>query len=189
MSVRLDCTHCPGTRTLSRGFFMGQPLLPIHFLSILTLIVSVVWNRWLLTAFSFSVGNLSHIFSVYLPIHSMCSNICCQGYRILINLNRLAEKTNGSQNRTSNIHRTDTHIQFSTQIFNSQRQTYAQEESYELSPLSSRGREDSRTGRRTFETSQISTLSLGKWNAELSFHDSSFVLQLFKQSFIRCHQN
>ncbi|KAF8904436.1 hypothetical protein CPB84DRAFT_673932 [Gymnopilus junonius] len=92
---------------------------------------------WLLTAFSFS------------------------GYRILINLNHLAENTNGSQNRTSNIHRTDTNIQFSTQIFDSQRQTYAQGESYELTPFSLRGR-DSRTGGRTFETSQISTLSLGK---------------------------
>ncbi|PPR05819.1 hypothetical protein CVT26_010099 [Gymnopilus dilepis] len=92
---------------------------------------------WLLTAFSFS------------------------GYRILINLNHLAEETNGSQNRTSNIHRTNTDIQFSTQMFNSERHTCDPENSYELSPISPRGRDASRIGRRTFETSQISTLSLG----------------------------
>jgi len=91
---------------------------------------------WLLTAFSFS------------------------GYRILLNLNRLAEHTSGgSRGRTSNTHRTDTNIQFSTQLFDSQRETYAQNDSYELSRL---GRLDTRMGKRTFESSQISALSLGK---------------------------
>ncbi|PPQ87463.1 hypothetical protein CVT25_008199 [Psilocybe cyanescens] len=91
---------------------------------------------WLLTAFSFS------------------------GYRILHNLNRLADHMGVSQGHGSNTRPTDTNIQFSTQLFNTERQTsYAPEDSFELSQTS-RG-ESSQFGKRTYESSQISTLSLG----------------------------
>ncbi|KAF8200642.1 hypothetical protein BJ912DRAFT_573630 [Pholiota molesta] len=83
---------------------------------------------WLLTAFSFS------------------------GYRILLNLSHFAEQT-GHNRRTgySNSRPTDTHIQFSTHMLSSQRQSY-EYESYELTP----------SPKRTFGTSQISSLSLDK---------------------------
>ncbi|KAF9482189.1 hypothetical protein BDN70DRAFT_875495 [Pholiota conissans] len=88
---------------------------------------------WLLTAFSFC------------------------GYRILLNLNRFAERTghgepSRSQVSNSRSRPTNTHIQFSTMLA-SHGDTYDESESYELTS-------SSRT-RRTFGTSQISSLSLG----------------------------
>ncbi|KJA27900.1 hypothetical protein HYPSUDRAFT_884936 [Hypholoma sublateritium FD-334 SS-4] len=90
---------------------------------------SGVFYSWLLTAFSFS------------------------GYRILINLSRFGERTNPRSVQRHSTRRTDTNIQFTTNIRSAGRST-DQSESYELSSSS--------RGGRTFDTSQISTLSLGK---------------------------
>lgn len=76
-----------------------------------------------------------------------------KGYRILINLSRFGERTNPRSAQRHSTRRTDTNIQFTTNIHGTDRST-DQSESYELSSSS--------RGGRTFATSQISTLSLGK---------------------------
>ncbi|KIM45208.1 hypothetical protein M413DRAFT_334567 [Hebeloma cylindrosporum] len=69
------------------------------------------------------------------------------GYRILLNLNRLAERTHGAH--VSNTLRTGTNIQFTTQLFHSQQLPDTAEGSYELS-----AQLDTPPGGRTLESSK-----------------------------------
>ena len=82
-----------------------------------------------------------------------------QGYRILLNLNRLAGDSSGA-GRTTITRHTDTNIQFSTQQFDSQRYTEAGADvGDQIYGMLSR---DERIGRGTVKSSQISTLELDK---------------------------
>ncbi|KAH9485097.1 hypothetical protein JR316_0002004 [Psilocybe cubensis] len=106
----------------------------------------------------YALPNTSYAGVLYgwlLTIFSFC------GYRILHNINRLADRVSGPENHMSNTRPTDTNIQFSTQIFNTERQltSYAPDESFPLSQIS-RG-ESSQFGKKTYASTQISTLSLG----------------------------
>ncbi|CAA7261727.1 unnamed protein product [Cyclocybe aegerita] len=86
------------------------------------------------------------------------------GYRILLNLNRLAESSQPNSRTTDPARCTDTNleIRFTTRPLQSGWNT-SDPESYELSPRQlSKSAEGSRSGGRTFDTSQISTLSLGR---------------------------
>ncbi|KAJ3514113.1 hypothetical protein NLJ89_g2564 [Agrocybe chaxingu] len=87
-----------------------------------------------------------------------------KGYRILLNLNRLAESSQPNSRTTDPARRTDTNldIRFTTRPLQSGWNT-SDPESYELSPRQlSKSHEHERFGGRTLDTSQISTLSLGR---------------------------
>jgi len=82
-----------------------------------------------------------------------------QGYRILLNLNRLAGDSSGA-GRTTITRHTDTNIQFSTQQFDSQRYTEAGADvGDQIYGMLSR---DERIGGEMVKSSQISTLELDK---------------------------
>ncbi|PPQ98796.1 hypothetical protein CVT24_003354 [Panaeolus cyanescens] len=96
---------------------------------------SGVLYAWILTAFSFA------------------------GYRILLNISKLADYTSDGHSRTSNGRRTDTNIQFTTQLFESQAVPTQHHDQTDFLEPSMTGRHQQRRGR-DLEHSRISTFSL-----------------------------